>query len=389
MIQGRKNILAIIEKALTHNQSPIIWFHCASLGEFEQGRPVMEALKKKHPDYKILLTFFSPSGYEIRKNYAGADWIFYLPFDTYRNASRFVSIVKPACVFFVKYEFWYFYLNELNKKNIPVVLISALFRKNQIFFRWYGGFFANILKKFNHIFLQNATSEMLVKQVGISKASVSGDTRFDRVHAQLNMVTPLPLIESFRHNASMVIVGSAWEEDMELIIPLINHRFPSIRFIVAPHEIHTDVIESWRSRIQVQSELYSEVVKKGSVKAETNVLVIDSIGLLSSIYRYGNYAHVGGAFGKGLHNILEAATFGMPISFGPNIQKFPEASAMIEEKAAMAVSNYGQLFRYFEECMEEETNKQKSVLARNFVQINRGATDKIINYVSPLLNQRL
>lgn len=385
MLSGRKGIMKKINTALANNSSPVIWFHCASLGEFEQGRPLMEEIRKQYPHYKILLTFFSPSGYEVRKNYSGADWIFYLPFDTAKNARRFVEIVKPELAFFVKYEFWYHYLNVLSQKGTPSFLISGLFREDQIFFKSHGEFFRTLLKKFSHIFVQNKKSELLLQQADIKRYSLSGDTRYDRVHAQLGMTQTLPLLEQFKERRPLVIGGSVWKEDMKLLIPYINECSNETRFIIAPHDINMSEISGWRQRISKKSQLYSEVSTANEVDPETRVIFVDSIGLLSSIYRYGNYAHIGGAFGKGLHNILEAATFGMPISFGPNIKKFPEAKNLIDAGGAKSVKTEEEFKWYITESLNPINNKLISEKSRNFVQQNRGATEKIMNYIKQYL----
>jgi 3-deoxy-D-manno-octulosonic-acid transferase len=339
MLSGRRNLFKILKSKLAPF-SNIIWVHCASLGEFEQGRPLIEAIKEKYPQYKILLTFFSPSGYEIRKNYQLADAVSYIPLDTKRNARRFINIVKPVKVFFIKYEFWFHFLNRLNKENIPTYLVSANFRKDQVFFKWYGAWYRNILQFFSHIFVQNDSSLSLLNKHGITGVSVSGDTRFDRVHIISQLTKNNPTVELFKNNKPVFITGSSWPEDEKLLTRLINECNNGWKYIIAPHEISPAHIEQLQIGLTKKSIRYSQQSLKSD---EYDVMIIDNIGMLSTLYQYGNIAYIGGGFGSGIHNILEAAVFGMPVLFGPNYQKFNEAKDLIEEGGAFSVSDFESL----------------------------------------------
>ena len=314
-VDGRKDVFAYLGSKLSNNTSLVIWFHCASLGEFEQGKPVMEALKQLYPQHKLLVTFFSPSGYEIRKNYPNADVICYLPMDSRKHAETFIKTVKPSFVVFVKYEFWYYYLTEIKRQNISLLLVSGLFRKGQPFFNWYGKFHKQMLQCFIHIFVQNQASLQLLQSISYTKASISGDTRFDRVLQTANSFEPLPLIELFCGDKQVLVAGSTWpEDDEELDHFVITH--PQMRFIIAPHDISEE-------RLQECEQLYKHTIRYSQLKnteltSNTNTLIIDNIGMLSRIYRYAHITYVGGAFGgDGIHNILEAAVFAKPVVFGP------------------------------------------------------------------------
>jgi 3-deoxy-D-manno-octulosonic-acid transferase len=385
-VEGRKSIFERIAHALSNNTAPIAWFHCASLGEFEQARPVIEQFKTEFPTIKIILTFFSPSGYEVRKNYSGADYIFYLPLDTASNARKFISLTKPAIVFFTKYEFWYYYLRQLKELNIPVISFSAIFRNEQIFFKDYGGFFRKILHSFNYIFVQNAASMELLKNNGISQASVAGDTRFDRVQAIARQKKELPMVAAFKKGQKLLVIGSSWPQDMAILIPFLNNFKAPLKTIVAPHEIHENEIHAFQQQLQQKSVRLSKA--DVSTIAGYDVLIIDNIGMLSSLYQYGEFAYIGGAFGKGLHNILEAATFGMPIFFGPNYQKFQEARDLVASEAAISVSSTEELTRQFSTLyINEEARQKKAIMARQYVIDNTGATGKIIQYSRELLSK--
>ena len=316
-LKGRKRIFRSLKKGVKQDDK-ILWFHCASLGEFEQGRPVIELFKKEYPNHKILLTFYSPSGYEIRKNYEYADCVYYLPLDTPVNAKLFLDIVKPEAVFFVKYEFWYFFLREIGKRNIPLYLVSGIFRKNQRFFKSYGIKSKKMLRWFTHFFVQNEESKQLLNSINLKNVSVTGDTRFDRVYKIAQQSKYLPLIKKFAEKSPVIVAGSTWRPDEELIIEYFNYTKNPFKIIIAPHEIHKEnilrIIDSIKSDKKVLR--YSEAQEDNIENAD--ILIIDSIGILSSVYKYGTIAYIGGGFGKGIHNILEAATFGLPIVFGPN-----------------------------------------------------------------------
>ncbi|MEO6284492.1 MAG: glycosyltransferase N-terminal domain-containing protein [Dyadobacter sp.] len=340
-VVGRKGLIDDMEKSFQSLAAgrPVIWFHAASLGEFEQGRPVMEAYRNQYPGHFILLTFFSPSGYEIRKSYSGADYICYLPFDTSANARRFVQIVNPRIVFFIKYEFWFNYLTELKKNGSYILSFSSIFRPGQVFFRAYAGFFRKMLECFDHIFVQNAQSVALLQKAGIVSCSIAGDTRFDRVKTIADNARDLPAIALFRNEKICMVAGSVWASDMQVLIPLLNSSKGKLKAIIAPHEIKKEEISGWRNSLEGRSLLYSEM-QKTTDSEQFDYLIIDNIGMLSSLYRYGDMAYIGGSFGAGLHNILEAATFGLPIVFGnKGYHRFQEAVDLKEKGGAVAVSD--------------------------------------------------
>jgi len=413
-VDGRKGWLPKLREKLAGNTAPIAWFHAASLGEFEQGRPVMEAFRKQYPDYKILLTFFSPSGYEIRKNYAGANFIVYLPADTPENARAFIALVKPQLVFFIKYEFWANYLHELRANRIPILSFSAIFRTNQLFFKPWGGFYRELLTCFDHILVQNDESEQLLRGIGITKVTRAGDTRFDRVDQVAAARKEIPVVADFKTDGGnkpqpLLVIGSAWQADMDVLIPFLNSFEHPLKVIVAPHEIHNDEIERWRSQLTKPSALYSEVkewnseiVKERKPTQPEHVrnadhfrsfalspfhyLFINNIGMLSSLYQYGEFAFIGGGFGKGLHNILEAATFGMPIFFGPNYGKFQEAVDLIQEGGAFSVEDARSLADLFQKQYADRT--QAAQITRDYVQRNIGTTAKVMEVVETVFNRK-
>ncbi len=375
-------------RQLRSRSAKVAWFHCASLGEFEQGRPVLEAFRKQYPDYKILLTFFSPSGYEIRKSYSGADYIYYLPADTPENAREFVKIVQPAIAFFVKYEFWKNYLSELNKCRIPVISFSAIFRPNQVFFKFYGGFYRRLLYQFNHILVQNESSLELLKSIDIENVTLAGDTRFDRVKQIVDNRKDIPVVKEFKNGHQIFIIGSAWQSDMDVLMPMINELNDGTKFIVAPHEIHDAEIDIWRKQLSVKSVLFSDTDEVKDLAAY-NVLFIDNIGMLSSLYQYAEYAFIGGSFGKGLHNILEAATFGMPIFFGnKSYQKFQEANELIDLGGAFPVENTEELKTLYQSLKANEKNRVKTAeICSSYVLGNVGATQKIMEVVESIIKK--
>ncbi len=399
-LRGRKNLFTKIKEQVNPREK-IAWFHCASLGEFEQGRPVIEKFQVKFPQYKILLTFFSPSGYEIRKNYKHADYIFYLPYDFKTNAKRFIELTNPQIVFFIKYEFWHNYLKILHKKNIPTYLISAIFRKNQLFFKWYGGWYRKMLKYFTYLFVQNEYSKQLLLSIGITNVSVSGDTRFDRVHTIAQQSKKLPLIELFKQEKITVIAGSTWEKDEEILIKYINSTNPPlpfgkgpglptealakvgdglVKFIIAPHEITSENINRICKSIKKDTLKYSKANEQNIINAR--ILIIDNIGMLSSLYKYGSLAYIGGGFGKSIHNILEPASFGLPILFGPNYHKFQEAENLVELKGAYAINNYSELKIIIAQLASDKRLLLKSgQISKNYVDTYRGATDRIIKKI--------
>ena len=357
----------------------IIWFHCASLGEFEQGRPVIEALKKEKPGYKIILTFFSPSGYEIRKNYKHADLVLYLPSDTIENSRRFISQVNPAIAVFVKYEFWNNYLSELKRKNIPLYLISGIFRKEQYFFRWYGNFFRGILKNFTWLFVQDQQSSDLLKKYGIENTILAGDTRFDRVMQIAGSAGEIPWLEKFKSGEKLFLAGSSWKDDEEIIVSYINKYPERMKWVFAPHEIHPSNIERLEKLFKVKAVRFSEFTDESS---DARVLIIDNIGMLSSAYRYAYIAAVGGGFGKGIHNILEPACWGIPVMFGPRHTKFREAMDLLEEGGAMSFNGYNDFAEMLDKLITSETLYRKAARAAgSYVKENTGATDKIMKAI--------
>lgn len=376
-VTGRNHLIATLEAALKQNNQPVIWIHCASLGEFEQGRPVMEALKKEFVTHKIMLTFFSPSGYEVRRKYAGADYIFYLPWDTPSNARRFVAIVKPTLALFVKYEFWLHYTNELKRNRIPVISISSIFRPNQLFFKSYGGFYRNLLRQFSYFFVQNEESLKLLRTIGIQHGEVAGDTRFDRVIQLSKQAEEIPVIKAFKEDEIVMVVGSSWPEDMDVLAPFINESH--IKFIIAPHEISESSLTDIEKRLEVKSQRYSLAEEKKA--NDYAVLIIDNIGLLSRLYRYGEFAYIGGAFGKGLHNILEAACYGVPIFFGnKNYEKFAEAVDLINRGGAFEVASYTDLKSKYDLLKVPESFQLACDVTQHYVEANLGATEKIMKY---------
>jgi 3-deoxy-D-manno-octulosonic-acid transferase len=381
-VTGRKGIFKKIENALCENNQPVIWVHCASLGEFEQGRPVIEALKREFANHKIFLTFFSPSGYLVRKDYAKADYVFYLPLDTRVNARKFVDRVKPVVALFVKYEFWFYYSKTLKKRKIPLISISSIFRKEQFFFRKTGSFNRKILKNITHFFVQNSRSVELLRSIDLYNASVSGDTRFDRVREIADRREENGIAKRFKANEKVFVVGSAWQEDLDVLVPFINEK--KLKFIIAPHEISDSLLQNLSRSLLVKSVLYSHAAEKDL--EEFDVLIIDNVGLLSGLYQYGEFAFIGGAFGKGLHNILEAACYGIPIFFGnKNFEKFQEAVDLINRGGAFPVSDYRDLKRRYELLNTPSAFVLASEVCRQYVAENTGATEKIMEYCRKIL----
>lgn len=377
-VQGRKDGLEKLSR-LIGEQSGIVWMHCASLGEFEQGRPLIEAIKLKYPTSKILLTFFSPSGYEIRKNYEYADYVMYLPHDYYFNAKRLIAMVKPVSVFFVKYEFWRNYLTLLHRNNIPTYLISANFRENQLFFKRYGKPYRDMLKCFTHIFVQTGSSAELLRKHDISNVTVAGDTRFDRVHAIAQTTSANEIVEGFCAASFVIVAGSTWPPDEDILVKYINEAHDNIKLIIAPHEIHAEHIHQLTQSLKVPYVLYTETNVHAVHSAK--VLVINTIGILSSVYRYGDIAYIGGGFGKGIHNILEAATYGLPVMFGPNYQKFQEAVSLVKRRGAFVITTYEELSDTLNTLYHNEDALQMSSdTARDFVVDSLGATATILQH---------
>ncbi len=372
-----------------NHQSPTAWFHAASLGEFEQGRPVIEAFRKQYPDSKIVLTFFSPSGYEVRKNYEIADLVCYLPADTRANVRQFLDVIQPDIALFIKYEFWFNYLSELKKRQIPAVLFSTIFRPNQPFFKWYGAFHRAMLFCFDAILVQNQASADLLKNIDYQNVTVAGDTRFDRVAEIAQTVKSLPDIEDFKGADPLLVVGSAWPDDMEVLIPFFNNVKQPLKIIVAPHEIDKEQIQKWQQQLSDSSYQLSDSSLQTIDRGGSKILFIDSIGLLSSLYQYADFAFIGGAFGDGLHNVLEPAVFGIPVFFGDKFyDKFQEAHDLIALKAAFTVSDSTDFERKFLEIYQNPTlHKQTAQTTANYVQSKAGATVKVMSVVSDILRK--
>jgi len=376
-IKGRTKIFEKVAQRINPNQKHI-WFHFASLGEFEQGRPVMERIKAAYPNKRIVITFFSPSGYEIRKDYSGAEGVFYLPLDTSGNAFRLIRAFNPEMAIFTKYEFWHHYFKELSKNKIPLFIISGIFRSNQIYFKWCGGFNRQILSYVTHFFVQNAESKVLLKQLNITDVTLSGDTRFDRVAENAYKPKQLDIVKRFAYNNKIFVAGSTWPAD-EQLLSLLAKANPDWKFIIAAHEIDPDHISSIQTLFP-DSLRYSNAV--GAVNEQ--VLVIDNIGLLSSIYQYGDIAYIGGGFGVGIHNTLEAAAFGIPVIFGPNYQKFQEAKDLIRIGAAKSIANQYELIDAFKTLL---SNPESGKIASNYVDEQKGSTDKILSHLKVLLDK--
>lgn len=390
-MEGRRGLLKKLENDFSARAGgrPVAWFHAASLGEFEQGRPVMEAFRSRYPDYFIVLTFFSPSGYEIRKNYNGADYVCYLPIDTASNARRFVHAINPRIVFFIKYEFWFNYVNELLARGAGLIAFSSIFRPEQVFFQSYGTFFRRILSMFDHIFVQNKESVDLLWQVNITNCSVAGDTRFDRVRTIAANARKLPEIESFSGGKPCIVAGSVWEADMQVLIPVLNRLSGSLKAIIAPHEIKKDQIGSWRKSLKGRTILYSELTP-GTEISSYDCLIIDNIGMLSSLYKYGNMAYIGGSFGAGLHNILEAATFGLPLLFGDkSYKRFQEAVELIEYGGAFPVADAAQAEELIGQWTQDPAAcREIGEISEDYVLSGIGATDRIMEKVKEILGQQ-
>ena len=385
-VDGRQDWQVHLSAKLAKNSgNPIAWFHAASFGEFEQGRPVIEAFRAQYPRYKILLTFFSPSGYEVQKNYNGADYIVYLPADTPDNAQQFVTLVKPKITFFIKYEFWYNYLHELKSANVAIISFSAIFRPSQLFFRPWGSFYRNLLRYFDHILVQNQESIDLLASIGITTGMKAGDTRFDRVAQVAAARKEIPLAAAFKNDQPVLVVGSAWPEDMNVLITFLNTFTSPLRIVIAPHEIHDDEIERWRRQLNKPSVRFSQANEPEIRNAE--VLFIDNVGMLSSLYQYGEFAYIGGAFKQGLHNILEAATFGMPLFFGPAYATYQEAVDLVKEGAAFPVSTPAELTSAFTKQYLDRS--EAAQISHDYVQRNIGATAQVMKVVEQIMNERV
>jgi 3-deoxy-D-manno-octulosonic-acid transferase len=375
-VSGRQNWEKELRKKVGKIESSV-WFHFASLGEFEQGRPVLEALKKAEPETNIIISFFSPSGYEIHKNYPLALAVCYLPLDTTNNATTFIEIIKPKYAVFTKYEYWFYFFRTLHQKHIPLYLISGIFRKNQAFFKFYGGFYRQMLSFITYFFVQNEESKTLLNSLGITQVSVNGDTRFDRVAENAKNKKELKEIEAFCGSSKVLVAGSTWPADEELLNTIIE-SYPNWKFISAPHEIAEANLQRLEEQLLGKTIRYSNLeVHKLTLP---QVLIIDNIGLLSSLYAYGTIAYIGGGFGKGIHNTLEAAAFGLPVIFGPKYQKFQEAKDLIELNAGFSISNQAELNDCFK-LLQSDTHKEAGKQAKAYVDEHTGATAQILEKI--------
>ncbi len=380
---GRKEILTQIAAALASNTKPIIWMHCASLGEFEQGRPVLEGLQKQYPNYSILLTFFSPSGYEVHKNYAGADYVFYLPMDSAGNARKFLKITNPSIAIFVKYEFWHYYLSQLKKLKIPTILIAGIFRKDQLFFKWYGSFYKNLLSCFTAFFVQDKSSQSLLQTIGINnEVYLGGDTRFDRVIEIAAAFTPIDPIAHFCNNSLVLVAGSTWFQDDETIAHF-EKTNPNIKFIIAPHDTTNQRLQNCLG-LYKNAVLYSDYVKSyNTVPQNVNTLIIDNVGMLSKLYHYATVTFIGGGFGAdGIHNCLEAAVHYKPVLFGPVYDKYIEATGLVDAGGAISIEDALDFEAVANKIFSNEADRIKmGQYAGAFVHAHKGASAKIMHYI--------
>ncbi|MBR4713217.1 MAG: 3-deoxy-D-manno-octulosonic acid transferase [Paludibacteraceae bacterium] len=377
--KGRQGVLEFLAERIDKN-SQYVWVHAASLGEFEQGRPIIEKLRQLKPEYKIVLTFFSPSGYEVRKNYEGADVVCYLPIDTSWSANKFLDTVNPSYAIFIKYEFWMNYIVGLKRRRIPTYIVSAIFRPNQVFFKWYGVWYRKVLHCFTHLFVQNQVSLDLLSSIGVKNVSLSGDTRFDRVADIAAKSKELPIVSSFAQGSKVIVAGSSWPKDEDILCDYFNNH-PEVKMILAPHEIHQAHLDSIVSKLKRPYVFYKDTDEAAAAKADC--LIINCFGLLSSIYKYGEVAYIGGGFGVGIHNTLEAAVYGMPVLFGPNYGRFQEAVDMVKRGGAFSIQSNGEYNELMDSLLAENSSLLKSASAQtaDYVNENRGATERIVNEV--------
>jgi len=382
-VEGRKETFSILKKGIS-NDDDIIWVHAASLGEFEQGLPIIEELKSAYPSYKILLTFFSPSGYEVKKNTDVANIVTYLPLDTKSNVEQFLNLAHPKLVIFIKYEIWPNYLTALKKRNIPTLLASAIFKEKQVFFKWYGRFMRRSLHNFTFIFVQDKNSDNLLESINLHNVSVSGDTRFDRVSKILEQDNTLEFMNQFKQDETCFVAGSTWPEDEAIMVDYINTSPNLIKYVLAPHNIKKNHILELKKAFTKKVVLYSEI--KNNDTANFDVLIIDTIGLLTKIYSYANIAYVGGGFATGLHNTLEPAAFGIPVLIGPNYKRFKEADDLVSQKGVLCTNNKTE----FKNLMDQLTSSLKFLIKTGeinaqYVLKNKGASIQIIEYIRTLL----
>lgn len=382
-VDGRKYVFTELQQKI-NLQDRVIWIHCASLGEFEQGRPILEKIKFQYPNTKILLTFFSPSGYEVRKNYDKADAVVYLPLDRPKLVHKFLDLAHPDVAIFVKYEFWANYLHTLKERAIPTLLVSGIFRKNQLFFKFYGSGYRKLLKAFTWLFVQDNQSLELLRSIGIQNCSVSGDTRFDRVYTLANEKMELPLVERFVENTKVLVAGSTWQPDEDILTAYINqHATTEEKFIIVPHEINAKAIQALQQKLQVTSVVYAELNKKNA--KESKVLIVNTVGLLGKLYAYGQVSYVGGGFGVGIHNILEPATYGIPIIIGKEYQKFKEAQDLMALKACFSINDVPSFTVVYKNLLQNDVERiNRGNRAKEYVKKNTGATQIIMRYLENL-----
>ena len=388
--RGQSSALDTIRRGLAENTAPVAWFHCASLGEFEQGRPVLEAFKRTYPSYKVLLTFFSPSGFEVRKDYAEADVVAYLPRDTRANARTLYDITKPRIAFFIKSEFWYHHLHELVKRDIPIIGVSCTFRPDQVYFNKGSLYIRNVLRNYNALFVQNEKSYDLLKDYRFNNMILSKDTRFDRVSEVCQGHRNLPQIERFKSAKKLLVIGSSWPADLKVIAPALKGGFEELKVIIAPHDISESQIKLIEKQMDGKRSIrYSSVSDGGGSLEESDVLIIDNIGMLTSLYKYADVSYIGGAFKEGLHNILEPAVFGNPVIFGPYHDKFPEAQRLISKGGAFSISSTESFRSVLNHLLSEsDLRSEAGDACRLFIQENVGATDQIMDYIQELLHAR-
>ena len=379
MKYSKEEVLEYIAEKVDRN-SKYVWVHAASLGEFEQGRPIIEKLRQMKPEYKIILTFFSPSGYEVRKNYEGADIVCYLPIDTSWSANRFLDVVNPSYAIFIKYEFWMNYIVGLKRRKIPTYIVSAIFRPSQVFFKWYGFWYRKVLHCFTHLFVQNQVSLDLLSSIGVKNVSLSGDTRFDRVADIAAKSKELPIVSAFAQGSKVIVAGSSWPKDEDILCDYFNNH-PDVKMILAPHEIHQAHLDGIVSKLKRPYVFYKDTDEAAAAKADC--LIINCFGLLSSTYTYGKVAYIGGGFGVGIHNTLEAAVYGMPVLFGPNYGRFQEAVDMVKRGGAFSIKNAVEYNELMDSLLAENSSLLKSASAQtaDYVNENRGATERIVNEV--------
>lgn len=384
---GRKKIFERLQQVFCKEERKVIWIHCASLGEFEQGRPIIENLKTKYPQFAILLTFFSPSGYEIRKNYNGADYIFYLPLDSKNNANKFLEIVKPTCALFVKYEYWYYYLTALKQRHIPTFIFSALFQERQIFFKWYGNIYRKMLHCFTHIFVQDEASQKLLNNIGISQVTIAGDTRFDRVKTILGENRVYPTVGQYKGNKKLIVAGSTWEKDDAILLSLMQQN-NEYKLLLAPHEIGIEKAETL-SKLFCSFNVFVWNNAQESIPEEANICIVNFIGHLAYLYRYADIVWIGGGFNKkGIHNTTEAAMYCKPIFFGPEYSRFREALTLVALKAAFSVSNADELSEYLQQKSDDKLKNAVKQM-QQYVHTQLGAEDTIMQVLSAyLMNEK-